>query len=626
MHNRFFLTVFFAVGVLVCALVAHGGAYASEAEDDLEKLEQELLGKTPAAQTDEAPSPARDSAWDDRDRKVNISQEFIRAVENLRPIEDKEDIGAFQRRLGALLVPRSKGLELRVLRDVRKRPFSELSPAAAKISTKWYDRPLVVVGVQQEWVKYYAHTVAPKIDAFLRPLAVKVVESSGAYNLIRSQREGHEGEVYIGWETGPWREPTEEAPAGCSYYYLQIPEDINEFSPDYKGDVVHLRFVMYCLPRPFSMKKGICEPFEEVYWHVYNPSHNHLATVGRKEGFNRNIIKGWDITWGDSSCIPGWSFCWLLGDYITVPVFEHDIYLKEKDTYGGSLISFRSAEECFPELQIKNGEWDKLKDPQEASFWEKLPRYLFLLLLIGSAPYMLVVLVLEAFQRHLELPMPESADFAASEGAELRAEVQELVSRYNSLPCAQLRESEETMPVFTDRKQARDFTKKLAAASALPDLTPAEISEINRLGKLRNDLCCRDICGSVRLLFISIIYSIGVWYFFDTYLYFAMPVYYLFTLLCPVYILAHGEPKVLTGIRNMLRGLGVVSAIFAANAASQRFVTKYTDGKNIYVDTDEGVAHIGIAIGILIMVLIFFPLFVLLDGLCNFIRNYLLPK
>lgn len=639
MRNKIFITLLCALGMWGGQISSGEESYTSQAEKDLQALEQELLGDAmnEVDETEKRQQPAQVY-----DQEIGVSEEFLKAVENLTPLEDKEDIHAFTAKLKALATPRSRGIRIRVLQDAQKRPFEQLSSNEANLSRTWYDAPKVVISVQPEWVKYYVEAVAPKIDAFFRPLATSVYEASNAVKLYQSDDEG----TYIDWRSVSSSNQFKNIPKNCCYYCLHIPERLNEYEPEYKGDEIHIRTVVYCLPNPYHANISNSQ-HESVYWHVYDKDHKHLCTIDNSKSY------GYDGTWsvivGDTGRIPGCSFSWLLGNHISYPVFRRAwCYMKEGDTYGGSLVTFRPAEECFPELKKsqnsgdatsselqnleKQVEKDRAEAPvEEVSFFEDLINhfvlYTFIFLLIVSVPYMIVTLIVEAFQRYLSLDLPEDYDRAADDGTELRAEVRELIDIYNSLPKAKQNESEEVLPVFVDRKQAKAFTKQLVATASLPDLTNAEKYELNRLGRLRNELCTRAVCGSTRLFIISIIYAIGVWYFFDSYMFFAIPVYYMLTLMCPTYILAHGEPKLLTGIRNMMRGIAFVSSIFAANAASQRFATVYTDGRgNFFTNTDEGVAHLGIAIGVLIVVLIFLPLLILADGLCNFFRNYVLSK
>ena len=641
MRNKLFFILLFALGVWGVQLSSGEESYTSQAEKDLQALEQELLGETENQVRETEKKQKTEQVYD---QEIGVSEEFLKAVENLTPLEDKEDIHTFTAKLEALATPRSRGIRILVLRDAQKRPFEKLSNREATLSRKWYDAPKAVISVQPEWVKYYVENVAPKIDAFLRPLAIKVYETSNAFKIHRSDALGS----YIDWTSPAWRDQFKDIPKDCCYYCIHIPEHLNECDPEYKGDAIHIRTVMFCLPAPYSVHIANSQ-HESVYWHVYDKDHKHLCTVDNSKINAYGRDGTWDVTVGNPERLPGKSVSWLMGNQISYTVLDSAwCYLAEKNTYGGSMVTFRPAEECFPELKKSQEsdtatgsalqsleeqvEKDRAGEPmKEVSFFEDLKNhfvfYSFVFLLIVSVPYMIVMLVVEAFQRYLMLDLPEDYDRAADDGAELRPEVQELIDIYNSLPRAKQNESDEELPIFVDRKQAKSFTKQLVATAALPDLTNAEKYELNRLGRLRNELCTRDICGSSRLFIISIVYSIGVWYFFDSYVFFGLPVYYLLTLLCPTYILAHGEPKLLTGIRNMLRGLAFVSSIFAANAASQRFATVYTDGRgNFYTSTDEGVAHLGIAIAILIAVLIFLPLLILIDGLCNFFRNYVLPK
>lgn len=628
MRNNIFLATVVSLSLLVASLSFGEDSYSSQTEKDLQALEQELLGAPMSSST--TPPSTELIPPTEEDLRINTSQEFIQAVENLIPLQDKEDLETFHRRLGALATPGARGIEIRVLKEAQKRPFSTLSAQEAAKSKKWYNHPVTVVAVQKEWVEYYTHTVAPKLDAFLRPLAAHVLETSGPCQLKREPN----GKISVQLQTGPLSETCRDAPNGYSYYYVLTPEDTNEFDPEYKGDVVHFRYTLYCLPSAFAMRSDFKAQSAEVYWHVYDQNRQHLFTASSSQA--RSTASTWATTSSFECC---WSIAWLLNGNIATPVLEgifddrdpFCIYLNNQQEYGGSLVSFRNAEECFPELKIKNDKYSDLKDPKPTTFieglFDNIPSTIFLILLIGSAPYMLVVLVMEYLKKYKELPLPEDYDREADAGAELRAEIQELISIRDNLPRIEQTEGGESLPVFNDRKEANNFTKLLAEAAALPDLTNAEKYELNLLGWLRNELFKRRICGSVRLLMVAIVYAIAIWYFFDSYAFIALPIYYLFTLQCPTYILAHGEPKLLTGIRNMLRGVAFVSSLFAANAASQRFVTVYTDGRgNFYSDSDEGLAHIGIALGILLMVLIFFPLLILIDGLCNFFRNYVLPK
>ena len=605
-----------ATGSMVCS----GSDNApTQAEKDLIELEKELLN------TSDGTAAGKGAVCPEADVTVETSSAFKQAVDDLVPLENSEDIEAFHARLGALFAHQARGVVIRTLEEAQKRPFTDLSAKEAQKSKDWYRHPKAVLAISPEWVKYYAETVVPKVDAFLRPLATKVVEIDEEYKLCRNEKTGA---VEVDWSSSVWRQYTSDLPRDCRYYYQLVPKQLEEYEPSYQGKVIHTRLIIYCLPSPYGLPDlSVHVDSLQIFWHVYDTQRKHIYSIDSH--YSRRT------DWGDYDRIPGLALNWMVGDnYLALPLLEDsEIYLGKDNTYGGSFVSLKNAETYFPELKqetraqgggevIQVGAWDWLKALLSNPY-----SLILTILVVGSVPYMIVTLVLEYRKRYIAIPLPEDYDRAADSDATLRAEVQELIDMRNAMETVEQRDTTERLPIFSDRKEANTFTGLLQKAAALSDLTNAEKYELNRLGYLRNDLCRRNLNGSVKLLIVAVIYAVVVWWLFSFYALIALPIYYLLTLLCPTYILAREEPKLLRGIRNMLRGLAFVSSLFASSVASQRFVTVYTDGYgNYYTNSDEGSAHVAIALGILIMVLLFIPLLILIDGLCNFFRNYVLSK
>lgn len=564
------------------------------------------------------------------DRFIDTSEEFRRAVEELTPLEDPQDTEAFLAKLNTLTASYARALELKVVKPSRKLDFNELSPKEVAISKEWYTAPVANAVVRPEWIQYYCQVLVPKLDALWRPLALKVVEGKESYPVVADRH----GLPQVVWNNPAWYRATSNIRNGdYSFFYYLVPEDPIAFAKAKPGSKVVMRHAMFCLPPAFATDPGTKGDMPEAWWYIRDKNNSYLGERAYDSPQSTSARTS-RRNYGSASQKAGWSPALLLGNNLAVRVFEGGRFPIEKGKqYGGDFVSFRRSWECFPELKKEH----ELRVAEEAHrrAEENKPGifswviHIFLgIVVIGSfasLPYMIFVLWTEHKRRLEPMPLPEGYSAAGPLTArpEIEAQLDELREHL-----ATISDDEGNEVHYLTSKTYVDKAYKLVAhMRSLPDLTGDEIVIANEWLDMLNAQTRRVLNGSVKLPVIALLFAVINVVFAENFYWVLIPIFYWLSLRCPLYKVVQPEQGWLTGLRKMLRGVGAVGSMFAADLASDKYATIYRDSYGrLYKDADSGLYSLAIALVIYAVLIALIPLFIMIDGLCNFLRNYILPQ
>lgn len=564
------------------------------------------------------------------DKIIDTSEEFRLAIAQLTPLEDRYDTAAFREKIISLTETYARALELHEIVPTRKLDFTELDPQEATISKNWYTGPTVDAALRPEWIQYYAKTVVPKLDAFWRPLAIKVVETKESFPV----RADEAGNPYVHVANGNWSEEISSIQNNeYSFFYYLVPEDPDAFAKAKPGSQVNMRFAMFCLPKAFALEFDHKADMPDATWYIYDQNKHYLGSCAYNSP-KSTTARTLKRHYGNPNFKPGWGLAWLLNDNLAVRVYEGGRFCVNADKqYGGSFVSFRGSRECFPELKLE----DERKEAQlRAEREERNKPGIFIWTLsilmhivfigwIAATPYMIYILWKEKKRKVEPLPLPDG--YAVGDEIIIRDEfVQRVKDFYANLSTLTDDDGNENHIVPTSKEADKGYGL-VAEMRALPDLTGDEISTINDILAILNSQTKRVRNGSILLPILAVGFAVFNVWLLHLYVWILLPVFYWLSLQCPLYKVVQPEPGWLSGLRKMLRGVGAVGALFAADLANNKYTTIYRDSYGrLYRDSNEGMYNLGFALFIYAVLLMLLPIFIIVDGLCNFLRNYILPQ
>lgn len=633
---------------LVVHMVAGGGSELVRWDESTalftpgyEALKAEKKDEAPVAKEDED-APKEASAHKPTGSTVlETSAAFKKAVEELKPLSSPTDVEGFQAGLKSLLNDCSIGTKIIVHAPAKERPFDTLTPDQAAKSLHWYDGPKVTLDLDGAWVRYYAETVVPRLDAFYRSVA-KDVETYDGECIIKPRSDG--GLVLV-WADTSWVRKVNSHEGNYSKFNILTPvhpEDFDRLVPNRR---VKVKVTVYYLPKPFSAPySGYNSRWQsaEVQEHIYDPNGKFL--------FNIHETYKWDLHYENEL---GWAYTWGMQWTLSEPVMPKAWFNMEKDLqYGGVLVTFNRKEDCFPELKQEKAQ-AAAKHEEEMHVTVdagsltmallKDPMGLLLvvcsIIFLFSLPWMLWTIWCEYKRRLVLLPEEEKSE---EELASTESEMNDTLSDFMQ-PVIDWKEN---MEMYTDE----DGREYIAAKATLDKgfsllhevyrhadkMTDADRHYYNCEAEFLNLSQQRLFNGSERLLLLvvlAIVGSVAAAYFWHPLClaYTAVALNYVLCLRCPFYKIERPAPWFVRGLRGLLAGLGIFGATVATHMLETKYVTIYRDNfGNLYRDTEEesATASVGLALYIfmLVVLVIGLPIFMIVDGSCNFLRNYIIQK
>lgn len=186
--------------------------------------------------------------------------------------------------------------------------------------------------------------------------------------------------------------------------------------------------------------------------------------------------------------------------------------------------------------------------------------------------------------------------------------------------------------VLNKKTPDRGFELMRHLRFATEKMTAADRFYFNRTAEFLNQSQERSFNGSDRLkglIWRVILGALGAGFYFAPIFFYYIPIalIYSLTLSCPFYKLVVPAPFYVRVLRFLCSCCGICGAIFISTAASTCITTIHKDSMDneIYREHDQGSGLLPAAFGCVFFI-IALPIIMMLDGLCNFLRNHLIQR
>ncbi len=252
----------------------------------------------------------------------------------------------------------------------------------------------------------------------------------------------------------------------------------------------------------------------------------------------------------------------------------------------------------------------------------------------GSLPYMIWVLMKEKRRCFEPVPLPEG-----SEATEVNFDnVEPACDELGKFLCdLQTRKVDgESIPVYTCRQEVDKAYEILARLKTKKDeLNTDSLRFMNMCGVGVNEAQMRHFCGSkLGVVIAVVVFAIWGYQFFflwESYLegqlWIALAAIYFLSMRCPAYKMANPQPTYYRVCKSIVKVLGLGSLVAASGMAEGKYATVYQDrAGNLFHSSSEREAGCAMSLFLLILLFVFAPFIMMLNGLCDFIRNYIGSK
>lgn len=272
----------------------------------------------------------------------------------------------------------------------------------------------------------------------------------------------------------------------------------------------------------------------------------------------------------------------------------------------------------------------------------KDPLFIFIALcsvvFVCALPWALWTFLRESSRKLVLLPAPEGeAESADDAEVPQDAPISDFMlpaRAWAAEVVAQRNENEGTPGLLSTKKQVDSgFAVMHEVYLHAEQMTDADRRLYNSLAQTLNESqkryphCSDKLLGLALLAFIG---SAAAAYFLTPYflIYTLVVCNYVLCLMCPLYKILRPDPAFVRYLRKFLAVAGGLGFLFADNLLQNKYLTVYRDHLgNLYHDVDDEMAHSSMGLGIMIflgiILVVGLPVFMMVDGACNFIRNYI---
>lgn len=310
------------------------------------------------------PTPPKDISSDDGETlKADISQayehgdnpQFRELVDQLTPLQDKEDIATFRQTLTQLQAAFRPKTILHLTQEAQKKSIHDLSSKEASQGGTWYTGPRVVARLDPDWVAYYSDTVIPKLDAFLRPLATHVYETDIAFEIKKDSQDCLIIHTGSNLQYSRFMSSIKKS-SNYSYFFCYKPLAPKEFANPKEGRVVRMHLSVFCLPAAYNINTPNKSLDYTVHAHIFDAQNKYISSFPENSMSQASLMTGST----NSHYKPGWGLSWLMQSpngimHIEwrVAAYRGDsrrpisIHVPEGKTFGGVIVTFRPYYDCF---------------------------------------------------------------------------------------------------------------------------------------------------------------------------------------------------------------------------------------------------------------------------------------
>lgn len=520
-------------------------------------------------------------------------------------------------------LPEQRRYRLGVLIPPHEIPFERLSASMAARGTLWYGPSQTKVFPSPEAVQFYSETLYPKFQAFFRKIALK----EQVKRIEATVEETDQGKmINLALGVDPLCKDM-----GFKVILIRPVGNYNFRSPK-KGSKVMYEASVFAIPEAYKAfasdqrtnqtSTAVTLTIKNLEDEILDSGKKHVP-VGLAMYTNSGslVIMGWGLG-EEKGCLYLNRSCWF-------DTFAANQAVQVNKSRVRFEVSFQEPVVLAAEAQEK--EKARIAEARELGFWAYTGLTIVFLPWL-ALPFMIYVLVKEHRRRFVPLPLPEGWSEEDYSADRLAPECREAIELGNSL---ERREWEgESTPFFTHRQEIEQGYAILKKLVGLNDKNADTIFFINDFGTNLNEAQKRYMNGNKWLLaavvVVFLLIAAQMIFFADSYLaaqfWISFPFIYLLALKCPAYKIGNPEPFYYKAFQWVLKLMGIGSLFAAMDVASDKYATIYRDAYgNYYKERDDGSGCL-VAAFMVIFVLILSPFLLLLNCICNFLRNYVTPK
>lgn len=460
-----------------------------------------------------------------RRRSKQFEEQVAHLAEGAAPIAPLGFRGALQ---GLLQYP---SLDLKLTVQEQPHPIQEEELSVwqrQKYRSQWFTAPKATVAVTSDWVRYYAEKVAPKLDALYRSTGAEAETFDVTCVMRRTEKGGYD----LDFAESAWVEQVRAHKGNSNVYHMVVPVNPADFESFEDAKKVQTKVSVYYVPSEYKRDPGLAEqrwPLCCVRVFFYDAQ--------RKCSDGRGQSHQWAPCY--SHAVLGWSYAWMMGTSLAVPVYDGTgaLELDKTTECAGWLVTLRGEDECFPRPKSTN---PSRQDETATMWWTYCIPFLSFLF----TPYMIWVLWQEK-QRKLQLIPLAAGERSADESEPMGEKSAALAEWYASPELWRSNaddESEEPMPhVATKRSLEEGFRLAAAVYDSAADLNAQEAYAYNQAAAFLNVsqqrkvdihpwVCCILCVVAVLLLLIGVLFENRVF----LYSFIAVPNLFLCSY-CPLY-------------------------------------------------------------------------------------------
>lgn len=577
------------------------------------------------------------AAKDKDDSYGSISEEMRTFWQNLKPLEDKQDLDGLKKITSEMCKKTYLFPEITDVVQGTAIQFENLSAQQAQLVNEGnvcYSSTTATVQISPEYVRFFNDVIVPKMCEFFTPLATDISRKKIQVTVCRSEYKNwdqtHGNAVLNASEATYFVFPNNMHLNKEGFYnvYFAKFKDINAVYSAQHNTKVEAELIVFHLPETYSR---FCNKFGNLTWDV----HHHYQDVNDKWIFSGRHVR------------VDFSYVWYNDKFSYRGIKLGEFYVSKDSNFKNCVVTFNDKNEQYPYLEEEKAAKEKEKQAELTKEWTQgrlLHIFILLSLFGGICGYAAYILRREYKRRWKELALPEGTTVHLVDEDQLRPEFSAFYEWKDMLLWkSESDNEEESMPYITTKKTLDKGYEVLYNLAALPDLNEHEITTLNLMGGDLNNAQKRYLGSSKWLLagfslcFLFFAYftfpngkigEIEFWLdIFNTIAYLTAIAAIFIADLMPSYKFGNEEPILIRGARRVLSAIGAGTWAIAVFMATHRNDTLYKDSSgNVYVEKDDGAVGCGMALAVLSLFIVLLPLIAFGNTVASFYRNYFSNK
>lgn len=577
------------------------------------------------------------AAKDKDDSYGSISEEMRTFWQNLKPLEDKQDLEGLKKITSEMCNKTYLSTEITDVVQGTAIPFENLSARQAQLVNEGnvcYGSTTATVQISPEYARFFNNVIVPKTCEFFTPLAtditrkkIQVTVSCGEY---KNWDQTHGNAVLKATGASRLIFPNNmhlKKEGFYNLFYVKF-NDVNAVYSAENNTKVDAELIVFHLPQSYS---NFCNLLGNRTQNVYH----HYQDINDKWIFSGRHVR------------VNFSYEWYSDIFAYRGINLGEFYVSKDSNFKNCVVTFNDMNEQYPYIEEEKAAKEKEEQAELTKKWtqERLLSIFILLSIFGGiCGYAAYILRQEYKRRWKKLALPEGTTVEIVDEDQLRPEFSAFYEWKEMLVWKSAGDNEEeSMPYITTKKTVDKGYEVLYKLAALPDLNADEITILNLMGGDLNNAQKRYLGSSKWLLagfaICFLFFAIGtlpiskngaieLWLdVFNSIAYLTAIAAIFIADLMPSYKFGNEEPILIRGARRVLSAIGAGTWAMAVFMATHRNDTIYKDSSgNVYVEKDDGAVGCGMALAVLSLFIVLLPLIAFGNTVASFYRNYFSNK